>query len=336
MRLWLPVLVAVLAAACGGSSPTQPQPNPNPVPNPQPPTWTIKGTVTTTLTGEPVAGASLTFGTQTITADSAGRWVLTGTGTPSGVYGVEVSAAGYLTRKTGITAENGRDVTIDLIRDAGDFSLAFYRQIARNDFDQPGQLQWTRRWTVAPKFYINTFNPRTNSDISQAEITAIASAIRDILPQATGGTFVNPVIETGSGSRTSTGFIEIRITYDPNGDEFGDYCGRATVATDPGLIKINFAQCTSVCGAIGTLGPVASHEVGHSMGLYHTAGPGVMSLSWLSTCGGTSMSTQERHHAKLLYSRPVGNADMDWDQPSTPLLKALLAKPAPVVQCFRR
>jgi hypothetical protein len=321
---------ALLSAACGGSTPTQP--NPTPKPNPQAQTWTISGTVTTTLTGEPVGGASVAFSSQTLTTNSAGRWTLTGTGTPSGSYGVEVSAAGHLTRKTSIRAENGRDVTIDLIRDTAPFSLPLYRQLVRNDFDQPGQLQWTRRWTVTPKFYINTRNPRTGSHISAIEIEAFSGAIHRVVSQVIG---VAPAIETGDGPRESDGYIQVSIVNEPG----ANYCGTASVGSNPGVIYINYADICNYgfygCSAIGAVSGVMAHEVGHALGLWHGTSGGSMDIRpHVSRCNDLQLSPVEQHHARVLYSRPVGNADVDWDQSSTPLLRASLNQ-RHVVSCFR-
>jgi hypothetical protein len=336
MRL-ISVVIVLVCAGCGGSSPTNPQPPVTTPPVTQPQTWTLTGTINTTLTGEPVVGAALTFGTQTISANSAGRWTLTGTGTISGTFGVEVTAPGYLTRKTGIKAENGRDVTIDLIRDGGAFSLGFYRQFVRNGLDQPSGLQWTRRWTKAPNFYINTRNVHTGRDLSAEEVSVLVEAIQTTIPLATGGTLQAGAIDVGIGERPAqAGYIAVSVTYEPNGDEFGDYCGRATVAADPGWIKVNYDRCASECGSMKVSPRTMAHELMHAMGFWHTSNGGLMDVVQRGACNATAPSSTELHHARILYSRPVGNADVDWDQPSTPLLHAFLSQPPPVVSCFRR
>jgi hypothetical protein len=120
-----------------------------------------------------------------------------------------------------------------MIHDAAPFSLRLFRQILRNDLDQPGVLQHLRRWTTAPSFYINTYNPRTGRDIVQRELDVIVNGIRIAVPQATGGRFEAGVIETGSGERPEQpNVINIEIMYDPN----ENICGKALVGgTGSGL-----------------------------------------------------------------------------------------------------
>lgn len=337
MRRWVPVVIALLALGCRGATPTAPPPapSPNPLPPPQPLTWTISGTVTTTLTSEPVAGASLTFSNQTIAADSAGRWTLSGAGTISGLFGVEVSAPEHLTRKTAIRAENGRDVGVDLIRAGGDFSLGFYRQFVRNDYDQPGVLQHLRRWTQNPSVYVDIRNPRTGV-LTSDEIDVIRRAAGDSIQAYTGGVFRLDRFEFGAASRPeATGWINVNISYEPN----GDYCGRSRVGANPGLMTLNYDRCASECGSAKISPRTTRHEFGHALGFWHVSDQkAIMHPDPLTrgACTTGLFSTLELRHARIAYSRSVGNADVDWDQPSTPLLQAFLSQPAPVVSCFGR
>jgi hypothetical protein len=324
---------AALALGCGGGAPTQPNPSPNPNPAPQPSTWTITGTVTTTLTGEPVPGAALNFTTQTVTTDGAGRWTLTGPGTASGTFGVEVSAPAYITRKTAIRAENGRDVTIDLIRDGGPFSLGFYRQFVRNDFDTPGNLQVLRRWTEAPSVYVDIRNPRTGQ-LTAEEIESIRLAASEAIPVYSGGVFTLQRFEYGAESRPQVaGWINVEISYEPD----GNYCGRAFVGSNPGLITMNYDRC--FCGSAKLDPQTLRHEFGHAMGFWHVSHASAILNPNPATrpdCRSSAFSDMERHHARIAYSRPPGNADVDWDQLSPSLLQAFLHEPAPVVTCFTR
>lgn len=317
-------------------SPTAPPPTPaQPQPQPQPLTWTITGTVTTTLTGEPVAGASLNFGDQTIAANSAGRWTLNGNGTISGLFGVEVSAPEHLTRKTAIRAENGRDVEVDLIRVGGVFSLGFYRQFVRNDYDQPGILQNLRRWTENPSVYVDIRNPRTGA-LTSDEIEVIRRSAADAIQAYTGGVFRLDRFEFGAASRPeATGWINVSISYEPK----GDYCGRSRVGANPGLITLNYDRCASECGSAKIGARTTRHEFGHALGFWHVADQkAILHPDALTRAACTTgvFSATELQHARIAYSRPVGNADVDWDQPSTPLLQLFLSQPAPVVSCFRR
>jgi hypothetical protein len=326
------IALACLVPACGGSSPASPSPAPQQPPPPA--TWTLSGTVTDTHSGAPVSNAALDFWQlETVRTDASGRWTLRRTGVPASPIYAAVTADGYIERRAYVRWDSaGRaDVAIDMIRDAAPFSLGFFRQIIRNDFDQPGTLQHMRRWTAPPNFYINTFNPRTGNSILQRQVDVIVDTIRRVIPQITAGRFGAGAIEAGLGPRPEEpGWIQIEITYEPN----EDYCGRAQVAANPGKIWFNFERCVAVCRG-EEIGPgLVSHEVGHAMGLWHHDQPGVMDrFLRLANCHAPDFSATERHHSAILYARQPGNADLDWDQPTT--LTANSGGAAPVVTCGR-
>jgi hypothetical protein len=70
------------------------------------------------------------------------------------------------------------------------------------------------------------------------------------------------------------------------------------------------------------------------MGLWHHDQGGIMDrFVSAASCNTPNFTDAERHHARLLYSRQPGNADLDWDQPTT--LTSTSSGPAPVVTCFR-
>jgi len=323
-------LVLLLSACGGGTSPTEPTPPAAPPAAPSPPPaspnrWSISGRIVTTLTGMSVAGATLVFadGLGTVSTDASGAFRFESTTVPRFTpYQLTLSAPGYVTRDAQVMWQRGdrTDVVVDVIRDSAPFSLAFYRQLVRNGYEEPGNLQILRRWTEPPKFYVRTIDETTGRAVEPEVLTVVQDWLRRGLDLWTQGRWQVSVLETGTDARPDTvGWVMVRFIR--TGENI---CGRAVIGGNPGWIVLNNDRCN--CGSVKVPPSTVVHELGHSLGFYHVPpGSGVMRAQNPGGCFPTEPSVAEIYHAAIAHQRSRGSRDIDTD-PTTPpgLLKSIV------------
>ena len=306
------LLASLTVLACGGGSDGQPD---TPV-SPSGPAQSgmLSGVVTDTVSGAPVPGATVTIeGSGALTTDGEGRWRLERRDLPDARLAATIRAAGYVGRDTFVQSRSqGRqDLAFDVIPDRAPFTMPFYRALVRNAYEEPGALEPVRRWTTNPNFYIQTHNPRTGRALSAQELDSLTNAIRQSVPQLTGGELSVGSIRTGEEARDPRlGEINVRIVYEPS----EDFCGRAYVGSNPGDIELNYDRCSDACRGVSVRIPpsAVAHEVGHALGFWHVE-KGIMNPYVSPICGNVQFSEAEKVHARIAYRRPNGNMDQDRD-----------------------
>ena len=273
---WLMLALTLVSAACGDDNPARMvAPTPAPVAPAPPPTPVFRGTVSETLTGAPVPG---------FTATANGSRVA-------------VSAPGYVTRETAITAAN-----VDLIRDAGEFNLSFYRQFVRNALDAPDMMQPLRRQRQSPRVYVRTID-ESGAPVHPTALSIALSSITPALVEAfSGGTMTLAGLEQGPDTRIGMpGWITVLWP-----TEFPDgRCGQGTVGGD----KIELLHTRPAC----RYPRLIKHEMGHAMGFWHTDDRNDVMFSASTNDFDNNPSAREKHHAAIAYNRPLGSRDIDVD-----------------------
>ena len=315
--------VCVTAASCGSSSPTAPGPTGTNV---------LAGQLVATVSGTAIAGATIAIRTGQLygasnfqaqqTTDASGRFSFAGV--PADTLLLTVNGPGLIPRQTLLSVTGSTSsLVLDAIRDVPPFSLAFYRQFARNGYDSQ-TLAATKPWTVAPSFYVQTVMRDTGTPIPEAVLAGIRRVAFNSVAELSASRFFISTYETGTNSRDQQlGWINIvfvqalpKIAERDSGD--GPTLGESLVGGPIGMIQLVYDPAIDAANLYNpercesATVEAFDHEIVHAMGFWHTATTFDDFQSGIG-CPGTGRSGNTRFHAAVMYSRPFGNIDQDQD-----------------------
>lgn len=296
---WL-IVCGLALGSCGGGEPVAPTAPPAP-----PASASVRGILTRTVVGGPVAGATLSAGGTTARSAADGSF---GLDLPAGEHRITVSGPGIVERTTTIRAPNGA-LALDVIPTGGPWTLDFYREIARNGAGG-GELQPLIPWESEPTFYIDARpEPTTGAEIPGETIDFVREAIRITVPLLSAGRYRGERIEVTREppADMTPGTVILRW----NTAEVSEYAETANafayrVGGDANVVVFRHLPETWA----------VHHEIGHVMGLYHPLGGLRPSHMWYSgELEPPHFTEWDIFHAQAVYARPPGNTDVDVDPP---------------------
>ncbi len=319
---WLAAFGLVLVS-CGGGDASVPTP-----PTTPPASATVRGILTRTVEGGPVSGVRLSAGGVMARSGADGSFALD---LPPGDHRLTVSGFGIVERTTTIRAP-GDGLEIDAIPnvEGGPWKLEFYREIARNG-SGGGTLEPLTHWDTEPTFFIDT-RPEgtTETEIPEATVAFVTEAIRVTVPLLSGGRYTaERIVPTREPPEDMTpGTVILRW----NAAEVAEFADNAHAFAK----QVGGSENVVVFRHLEETWAV-HHEIGHVMGLYHPLDGLRPSHMWYSGHLEPPHFTEwDIFHARVLYSRPAGNVDVDVDPVGFVIGgQAAMVKPAagPVV-CF--
>ncbi|MBD3307111.1 hypothetical protein GF339_11855 [candidate division KSB3 bacterium] len=286
----------------------------------------LAGKVIGTISGQPLSNVIVSVGTQSAATGSDGTFRLDNVG--EGILAVFLSGNTIYSRTVAVSTADGRSVPLDAIEMNSNFHLGFYRELARGNHPQEGDLYPTHRWVTNPTFFINTNSSAAlDGVIDQDTINTVRNVLNEVVPIFTGGFHSSVRIETRNFA-TLESFANVPansfiISFDDSLVDIGAY---GITFTEPDFISpatstINktvlflldndrFYKNPTDQNLI-TFEEIIAHEAGHGHGFRHTSLlPSVMVK--VGEFGGV-YSTFDRLHMAIMYARPGGNTDIDND-----------------------
>jgi hypothetical protein len=286
----------------------------------------LAGKIVGTINGQPISGVTVSVRGKTTSTGPDGTFLLNGVG--EGSFGVVISGNSIYTRTAAVnTTQDGRSVELDAIEQNSAFNLGFYRELARGNHPNEGDLFPTHRWinSTPPTFYIDTDASATlDRVIDQEQINTVRQVITQIVPVFTGNVYPSVPIKTRAFNRLdfdldipNNSFV---ISFDDSLiwwlNAFGltqtdpDFTDPTTSAINKAIVLLVDQSSFYTRGGI-TLDEVTAHETGHGFGFRHTSLlPSVMVA--IGAYGGL-FSDADRLHMAIIYKRPAGNTDIDND-----------------------
>jgi hypothetical protein len=183
-------------AACN-SSPSAPTTQPPSLNAPPPGDLVLNGRVVGTLTGEPIAGATVTVGSDTFVTDRDGAFFLTNVSADTNE--ISISGEGVVPRVSRLSPGD-RDITVDVIQDRPPFELGFFRELGRNALESTTGLEPLRPIATAPRIYIRTVD-EAGRQMDPALLDLIEAALGDAAPFWSAARHPLQVVERGPNTR---------------------------------------------------------------------------------------------------------------------------------------
>lgn len=305
-------LALLLVAGCEASrssTPTAPSTPHEPV------ATRLAGQIVATVSGEPLPDISVELSGLTTLSDDAGAFAFDWPGdTPT--TRLSLSSATIVPRSLVVSVAASRTIVLDAIVQGHGFDLDYYRRLVRRALEQPDALLALRRWTRAPRIYLKTVD-EAGRPVDAQTLQQTEAALADDAAAWTGGRF--GIADIVRGTDTQEGSRDWITVKWPNPAIEGNVCGQAQVALEGGWIELNYLNPNCACGGSRIGAGIVRHELGHTMGFYHTDEPGDLLASTIgrtAACSGHP-SERERLHAAIAYSRQVGNVDPDTDPATT-------------------
>jgi len=283
----------------------------------------LAGNITGTVHKQTIPGVTVSVKARSTTTDANGFFRLDGVG--EGTLVIGISGESIYPRTTIVRTANTRYVQLDAIEKDSGFHLEFYRELARGNHPSERDMFPIHRWTnpAAPTFYIDTDASATyDGMITQSTIDTTRHIITQVLPVFSGNVYSTAPIHIHEFSKHNFDTIpdnSIVISYD---DTLYLRGGLGLTVTEPNfasmtansinkvwILVLNREEFYTASGF--SREEIIAHELGHGFGYRHTSLlPSVMKK--FGAYGGL-FSEYDKLHMAVMYSRPVGNTDIDND-----------------------